>query len=289
MVVSVVVITGCSSGFGLEAAIAFAERGDTVVATMRNLGKDTELRKRAADAGVEIDVEALDVRDDASVAKAFAAIEARHGTVDVLVNNAGVGFGGPIETMPMDAALAVMDTNFFGTFRCTRAVLPGMRAKRGGAIVNVASISGILPGQLYTSLYSASKHAVNALSAALASEVEPFGIRVASICPGFFATEIGHNNDSVEDGIAASAYEADATWWNTFMQGSIDAGADPRIVADAIVAAATDEAPTLLQPLGDDAALYVSLLESVGYKYEAWMEVAIPVVEGVAGPRPEAV
>src|SRR4051794_4132694 len=244
---SVVVITGCSSGFGLEAAIAFAERGDTVVATMRNLGKADELKKRAADAGVEVDLEQLDVRDDASVATAFANILGRHGQIDVLVNNAGVGFGGPIETMPMDAALAVMDTNFFGTFRCTRAVLPGMRAQRSGAIVNVSSTSGLLPGQMYTSIYSASKHAVNALSAALASETEPFGIRVASICPGFFATEIGHNNDATDNGIATSAYEADATWWDTFMQGSIDAGADPRVVADAIVAAATDEAPVLLQ------------------------------------------
>src|SRR3954452_21576769 len=165
---AVVVITGCSSGFGLEAGIAFAERGDTVVATMRNLAKDTELRKRAADAGVDIEVEQLDVRDDASVATAFANILERHGTVDVLVNNAGVGFGGPIETMPMDAALAVMDTNFFGSFRCARAVLPGMRAQRSGAIVNVSSTSGLPPGQMYTSIYSASKHAVNALSAALA-------------------------------------------------------------------------------------------------------------------------
>jgi NAD(P)-dependent dehydrogenase (short-subunit alcohol dehydrogenase family) len=285
---AVVVITGCSSGFGLEAAIAFAERGDTVVATMRNLGKADELKKRAADAGVEVDLEQLDVRDDASVAAAFAAILGRHGTVDVLVNNAGVGFGGPVETMPMDEALAVMDTNFWGPFRCTRAVLPGMRAQRSGAIVNVASVSGLLPGQMYTALYSASKHAVNALSAALASEVAPFGIRVASVCPGFFTTDIGHNNDAAEDGVAASAYEADATWWNTFMQGSIDAGADPRVVADTIVVAATDEAPTLIQPVGDDATLFISLLESVGGKYEAWMELAVPVAEGVAGPRPAA-
>jgi NAD(P)-dependent dehydrogenase (short-subunit alcohol dehydrogenase family) len=162
-----------------------------------------------------------------------------------------------------------------------------MRAQRSGRIVNISSTSGLLPGQMYTSIYSASKHAVNALSAALASEVEPFGIKVVSICPGFFATEIGHNNDGQADGIAASAYETDATWWNTFMQGSIDAGADPRIVADRIVAAATDDAPVLLQPVGDDAMLYAELWKSTG-TFESWMEVAVPVVESVAGPRPPA-
>jgi NAD(P)-dependent dehydrogenase (short-subunit alcohol dehydrogenase family) len=283
---AVVLITGCSSGFGLEAALAFAKRGDTAVATMRNLGKADALRKRAADAGVEVDLEALDVVDDASVAAAVAAVIERHGQIDVLVNNAGVGYGGSVEHMPMDNARALMETNFWGALRAIRAVLPGMRATRSGVIINVTSLAGRLPGTMYESLYSASKHALGAVSESLAAEVAPWGIRVVCIEPGFFATEISNNSDEVEEGTVGSAYEADATWFASFMSQSVSGGADPAIVADAIVAAADDPAPVLHQAIGDDAALYLSVLADAG-SYEGWMAAAVPIVESIAGPRPQ--
>jgi NAD(P)-dependent dehydrogenase (short-subunit alcohol dehydrogenase family) len=109
---SVVVITGCSTGIGLETALAFARRGDTTIGTMRNVAKADALKKRAADEGLDIEVEALDVVDDNSVSGAVGRILAQHGQIDVLVNNAGVGYGGPVETMPIDAARALMETNF---------------------------------------------------------------------------------------------------------------------------------------------------------------------------------
>lgn len=282
---AVVLITGCSSGIGLEAAIAFAERGDTVIATMRNLGKADSLRKRAADAGVEVDLEALDVTSDESVASAVAAVTARHGDVDVLVNNAGVGFGGPVETMPIDAARELMETNFWGALRMIRAVLPRMRERRSGAIVNVTSLAGRLPGTLYEGMYAVTKHALGTLSEAVASETQPFAVRVVCIEPGFFATEISKNSERVDQGIDGTAYEADAAWFRTFMDRSVEGGADPRIVADAIVAAANDPAPALHQPIGDDTQVYLSVLEAAG-SFEGWIEAAIPIVESVAGPRP---
>ncbi len=282
---AVVLITGCSSGFGLEAALGFARQGDTVCATMRNLAKADPLRKRAADEGVAVDLEALDVTDDASVSAGIAAVVERHGPIDVLVNNAGVGYGGPVETIPLDAAQALMDTNFWGAVRTTRAVLPSMRERRTGVIVNVTSLSGLIPGALYTGMYAASKHALGALSEALATEVAPFGVRVVCVAPGFFATEITTNSEATDDGIAGSAYETDASWWSAFMNSSVSGGADAAVVADAIVDAANDPATPLQRPVGDDAALYLDLWDQTR-TYEAWMAAAIPVVEMTAGPRP---
>ena len=283
--VAVVVITGCSSGFGLEAALAFARRGDTVCATMRNLGKADVLRTRAAEIGVTVEVEALDVTDDDSVAQAIATITQRHGAIDVLVNNAGVGFGGPVETMPMAAAQSVMDTNFWGAVRMIRGVLPSMRVRRAGVIINVTSLSGLIPGALYTGMYAASKHALGALSEALLTEVGPYGVRVVCVAPGFFATQITANSDATDDGIAGSAYEADARWWNDFMASSVTSGAGAEIVADAIVAASTDPATALQQPVGEDAALYLDLWDQTR-TFETWIETALGVVEMTAGPRP---
>jgi NAD(P)-dependent dehydrogenase (short-subunit alcohol dehydrogenase family) len=105
------------------------------------------------------------------------------------VNNAGIGFGGPVETIPLDAARAVMETNFWGAVYAIRGVLPSMRERRTGVIVNVTSLGGLIPGVLFTGMYSASKHALGTLSETLATEVAPFGVRVVCIGPGFFSTE----------------------------------------------------------------------------------------------------
>ena len=144
---------------------------------MRNLAKADALRGRAETAGVDVEIVQLDVNDEASVASAVAGVIERHGTVDVLVDNAGVASRGAVDTMSRESAHRSMDTNFWGPIRCSRAALPAMRAQRSGAIVDVSSLSGRLPGTPYTSMYSASKSAINAVSEALATEVEPFGRR----------------------------------------------------------------------------------------------------------------
>jgi NAD(P)-dependent dehydrogenase (short-subunit alcohol dehydrogenase family) len=283
---AVVLITGCSSGFGLEAALAFARKGDVVCASMRNLDRAEPLRKRAAEEGLDIVVEKIDVTDPASVEAGIAALVQQHGAIDVLVNNAGVGFGGPVETIPLDAARAVMETNFWGAVYAIRGVLPSMRERRTGVIVNVTSLGALIPGVLFAGIYSASKHALGTLSDTLATEVAPFGVRVVCIGPGFFATDIVQNNEAADRGIAGSAYEGDWAWWHSFAEKAMSVGADPRIVADAIVAAAYDPTTPLHVPVGDDAKAFVALWDQ-SRTYEKWMDTAIPAIETTAGPRPK--
>jgi len=227
---SVVLITGCSTGFGLESALAFARRDDVAVATMRNLAKADGLRDRAEAEGLTVHLETLDVLDQRSIDAAVGKVLHDHGTIDVLVNNAGVGSAGPIETQSIEKAMQLMDTNFWGVIRTIRSVLPTMRSNRSGVIINVSSISGRIPGLLYSGMYSASKHAVGAMSEALAGEVEPFSIRVVAVEPGFFATEIIANNLEGDE-IPPSAYSTDQAWFRGFMDAGIGNAPGPEVVA----------------------------------------------------------
>jgi NAD(P)-dependent dehydrogenase (short-subunit alcohol dehydrogenase family) len=284
---AVVLITGCSSGFGLETALAFARNGDVVCASMRNLDRSEPLRRRAADEVLDIVLEQIDVTDVASVDAGITAVVRRHGPIDVLVNNAGVGFGGPVETIPLEVARAVMETNFWGAVSTIRGVLPSMRERRTGVIINVTSLGGLIPGVLFTGMYSASKHALGTLSETLATEVAPFGVRIVCIGPGFFATEIAHNNESADNGVAGSAYEDDWAWWHSFGEKGMRVGADPRFVADAIVAAAYDPTTPLHVPVGADAERFVALWDQ-SRTYEKWMDTAMAAFETTAGPRPKS-
>lgn len=281
---SVVLITGCSSGFGLDTAIAFAQRGDTVVATMRNPAKADRLEKAAADAGVEVEIEQLDVVDDASVADAVAAVLERHGRIDVVVNNAGVGNGGPVETQDFETARALFETNFWGPQRVARAALPGMRAQGSGVIINVGSLAGRVPGIMYSGMYGASKHALGTISEAMSSELAPFGVRVVNIEPGFFATDITANNISADE-TPDPAYAVDQEWSRQFFESGVAGGADPMIVATTIVDAAHNEDTPLHVPVGEDAAMYLAALEQTN-SFEEWIDIGTKLIEGVAGPRP---
>ena len=281
----VVLITGCSSGFGLETALAFARNGDTAVATMRNLAKADELRQRAADEDLAVQIEELDVTDGASVEAAVAGTIARNGAIDVLVNNAGLAHRSPVETMSIDTAMTVMDTNFWGPMRMVRAVLPVMRERRSGVIVNVSSIASRLPALPYNVMYAASKQALNALSEALAGEMAPHGLRVVSIEPGFFDTEITANTPS-RDEHPGDVYADDVQWFQSFADARVGTGADPARVADAIVAAVANPGTPLHTIVGDDAAMYLEMFGGVD-SYEGWVDdVVAPMVEQTVGPRP---
>ena len=183
------VVTGSNSGIGLATAVALARAGHTVVAAMRNLDRGAEIRKIAEGEELPIHLARLDVDDDASVGDAFSGVVARHGPVDVLVNNAGVPGGGPVEETTIDEFRQVMETNFFGGLRCIKAVIPSMRERRKGTIVNITSIAGRLATAPMAS-YAASKWAFEALSEVLAQEVRAFNVRVAIVEPGVIATPI---------------------------------------------------------------------------------------------------
>ena len=183
------VVTGSNSGIGLATAVALARAGHTVVAAMRNLDRGAEIRKIAEGEKLPIHLARLDVDDDASVGDGFSGVVARHGPVDVLVNNAGVPGGGPVEETTIDEFRQVMETNFFGGLRCIKAVIPSMRERRKGTIVNITSIAGRLATAPMAS-YAASKWAFEALSEVLAQEVRAFNVRVAIVEPGVIATPI---------------------------------------------------------------------------------------------------
>jgi NAD(P)-dependent dehydrogenase (short-subunit alcohol dehydrogenase family) len=252
--VSVVLITGCSSGFGLETALAFARRGDRVFATMRNTEKASALRTAAESEGLEVEIASLDVTDGRSVEHAVSEVLKQADGIDVLVNNAGVGARAAVETFSDEVVRSVFETNVFGVLRMLRAVLPGMRERRGGAIVNISSAAGLAPVP-FNALYSATKHALEAFSEALAFELEPWEIRVAIVEPGYFRTAIGDNVVAMTELDPMSPYAAAERRAVEGAIRSVAGGDDPRLVAAAIVEAATTMQPQLRWLVGKDAEM----------------------------------
>jgi NAD(P)-dependent dehydrogenase (short-subunit alcohol dehydrogenase family) len=181
-----VLITGCSTGIGFATALELARAGHRVFATMRNTGRAPELGQIAAREKLPIEIHTLDVTSDDSVRSCIAKIDAQ---IDVLVNNAGIEAHGSIEELPMESIVAVMDTNYLGTVRCIKAVLPQMRERRAGCIVNISSVAGRIASSPLGA-YSASKFALESLSEALAGEVKPFNVRVAIVEPGIQDTRM---------------------------------------------------------------------------------------------------
>ncbi len=179
-----VLITGCSSGIGRATAERLAQGDWPVYATARRLDSIADLEEKGCR------LLALDVCDEQSMAAAVTAVEAEHGAVGVLVNNAGYSQSGAVESVPMDQVRRQFETNVFGLLRLTQLVLPGMRRQRWGRVVNLSSMGGRLtfPGG---GIYHASKHAVEALGDALRFEVRGFGIDVVTIEPGLIRTEFG--------------------------------------------------------------------------------------------------
>jgi NAD(P)-dependent dehydrogenase (short-subunit alcohol dehydrogenase family) len=186
---AIALVTGTSSGIGLATAVTLARGGHKVIATMRNVDGAGELRSIILAEGLPISVAALNVDDDGSVSDAVDRALVENGRIDVLVNNAGVGGGGSVEEAPMEVFLQVMETNFFGGLRCIKAVIPSMRERRSGCIVNVSSVAG-RTASAGMAPYAASKWAFEALSECLAQEMKAFHIRVAIVEPGVIATPI---------------------------------------------------------------------------------------------------
>jgi NAD(P)-dependent dehydrogenase (short-subunit alcohol dehydrogenase family) len=174
-----VLITGCSSGLGLGAALEIASRGHSVFATMRDPGKDGDLRHAAAQAGVSVQVVQLDVTDAESVERAVAKVLASAGHIDTVLNNAGTVAYGPIEFSTDDELHSIFETNVCGPVRVARAVLPSMRERKAGRIVNVSS-GAARPriGCRGLPLYAMSKAALNSFTLELCKEVAPLGIEV---------------------------------------------------------------------------------------------------------------
>jgi len=204
-----VLITGVSSGLGLETAILLAKRGFLVAGTMRDVSKRTELDRAATAAGVKIDVFAMDLTDTASITRAVSEVLSKYGTIEVLVNNAGYQVRGFFEDTSDVEIRQQFETNVFGTMAVTRAVLPLMREKRSGRIVFVTSIAGRI-GSVGLGPYSATKFALEGLGETLALELAPFNIRVSLVEPGIVNTSFwgGSLHVAAAAKSAASPYHA---------------------------------------------------------------------------------
>jgi NAD(P)-dependent dehydrogenase (short-subunit alcohol dehydrogenase family) len=239
---AVVLITGCSSGFGLEFVSAFARRGNAVIATLRQVERADRLQQRvAAEQLTTVSIEQLDVTDSASVSRCVEAALETYGRIDVLVNNAGIGAVGALEVLDDATLRRVFDTNLFGAIAVTRAVLPAMRRQASGRVVFVNAIGGVLTTP-YLGAYCASKHALDCVAATFDIELRPFGIRVSSVLPSAYQTAMA-GNLHVDFG-EGSGYEAATHDYFAGLQTRIKNGpSDLSPVADAVVEAATAPDP----------------------------------------------
>ena len=233
-----ILITGCSSGFGYDSAKYLAEKGHHVYATMRNVaGKNakpaSELKEFAASKGLSLEVVELDVLSDESVAAAIAQAP----DVDVLINNAGRGYGGPLEAFTSEAFLAQLDLNIVGTQRVAKAVLPSMRSRKSGLIIQVSSTAGraAFPG---FGVYNASKWGLEGMSEAMRYELAPLGIDVVIVEPGPFDTNFFANMIPIEDPEVAQAYGHVGEFSQGFASNVMglfqneEAPTDPRVVTE---------------------------------------------------------
>jgi NAD(P)-dependent dehydrogenase (short-subunit alcohol dehydrogenase family) len=260
-----VLVTGSSTGIGLATALAFGRAGHTVAAAMRNPARAPELAGVTTRERLPITVFTMDVDADASVADSIATIVETLGTIDVLVNNAGIERMGSVEHLPLADFRAVMETNYFGVIRCIQAVLPAMRARRSGCIINIASVAGKIAMSPMAS-YTASKYALEALSECLAQEVKPFGIRVAIVEPGIIDTAMSRHI-----GIPAAPSPYPQQRRNAALFAAVLANpASPSFVAEKVLEIACTDSWQLRHPVGPDAAPFLGWRAQMSD--EAWVD-----------------
>ncbi len=238
------VVTGVNSGIGRATTLAFAQAGYRVFGTVRGLAKADKLLAKAVSINVadRIHLVEMDVADSASVTEGFAKIYAATDTVDVLVNNAGVGGNAVTEECPIDTYTEVFNINHNGSVRCIQAVLPQMRKRGSGAIVNVSSVVGKITA-IAQSPYYVSKWAVEGMSEGLAHEVAPFGIRVAIVEPGITRSSIFAKNIDAPN--QTGAYDAHYRRLFAFYAAGITNATPAEEAAATIFEAATTSTPRL--------------------------------------------
>ena len=276
-----ILITGCSSGFGELTALALARRGDRVFATVRRPDAERALRGRSEAEKLELSVHLLDVTDANAVERTVAEV-ADLGPVDVLVNNAGFAFRGPVESLADDEMLRQFDTNVFGVVRMVRAVVPSMRARGRGTIINLSSVTGLV-GVPFEGAYAASKHAVEGLSEALRFELADAGISVMLIEPGAYETGFVPNTAEARaftpEHPGRPAYERFA---QALQDGVHAAGrANPQEVVDAILDAVDHPDGPFRRTVGHDAELVARLKREGSFEeFEAGIQSTMGIRAG---------
>ena len=254
------VITGANSGIGRATAIHLAKQGHRAIGTVRSIVKADKLRNMAADADVSVELFELDVADDESVRHGFEQILDATGRVDHLVNNAGVGGNAVTEECPTELYLSVMNVNLCGAVRCIQAVLPQMRERGSGTIVNITSVAGRIAA-LAQSPYVTSKWALEGLSEGLAQELAPFGIRVAIIEPGVTKSAIFAKNIDAPN--FTGEYDAHYRRMFQFYTTGLANATDPFEVAEVIHEAITTDTPRLRYPVSWGGAEMAALHDRI--------------------------
>jgi NAD(P)-dependent dehydrogenase (short-subunit alcohol dehydrogenase family) len=262
-----VLITGCSSGFGLLTAVEAAREGFEVIATMRNLDKAAPLRQALERANLTATIERLDVTDPASIDQ----VVQQFSPIDILINNAGILIAGSFLDLTEQESETIFQTNYFGPVRLTRAVVPQMIQRKSGRIVNIASLAGLI-GHPFNSAYAASKHALIGFTQSVRVELAPFGIDVVSVEPGYHRTEIiGANANQCQHFYDRSSpmFEWNRGFLKAMFEEILPRAGDPRQVADLIVRIICCEKPKAHYLIGKDAA-FAMTFKSLGLW--SWLE-----------------
>ena len=257
--ICVAVVTGSSSGIGFKTALTLARNRFYTYATMRNLEKSKNITEIANTEKLPLQVVQLDVNDDKSVKDAIDKIVAENKRIDLLVNNAGYGLFGSLEDISLEEIKAQFETNFFGVIRVTQQVLPVMRKQNSGTIVNVSSVGGRI-GVPVLSAYQSTKFALEGLSESMSYELEPFGIRVVIIEPGFIRTNIINSSTSAKKDLDPkspyfSLMQNVKNHFKSMMENA--SSSPPEEVAKVILQAITSENPQLRYTVGDDATTLI--------------------------------
>ncbi len=269
----IALVTGASSGFGMYASCALVKAGYTVIASMRDVSKRGPLDKIAKMhiAAEHMEVISLDVTSLQQIEESITGVIARHGQIDLLVNNAGYACGGFAEELPSAEWRRQFDVNVFGLIDVTRAVLPYMREQRRGRIINISSISGRFgfPG---LGPYAASKHAVEGFSESLRLELLPFGIHVMLIEPGSYRTSIWEKGLQQTALSSSSPYALQMQKLLASVEQILQQAPEPDEVIAAIVQAATAPKPRLRYPVGRGVRLTIAAKSLLPWK---WIEAIV--------------
>ena len=253
---SVALVTGCSSGIGLETAIALGREGHFTYATMRDVKKSGSLDKIVNDEGLPIKILELDVDDEESVDNALGKIMDEKGRIDTLVNNAGWGMWGAVEDVSIEEFKQQFETNFFSIIRLIQKVAPIMRKQKSGNIVNVSSVAGKI-GFPVSPAYISSKFALEGLSECIRFELGPFGINVIIIEPGVIKTNFFDSMKMAKKSNSDSVYNEITSKVVSGVKMMAEMGTEPKEVADTIIKSINEEKPLPRYIVGNDAMMFL--------------------------------